>query len=155
MKYTIQIPGLYFMFALHCKLEIKFGFQRSVLYFIYMPKSAVDFPFYQCNAASTISHKKKKTRLWPFRICTTRATTCATLSECLDWSSNAQISTSCRWFLNKAGRGGDGTSSTPLQPLCYHHHHPGRASRPAVTFSSVLIAVTQESLSSIQFSCWC
>ena len=56
MKYTIQILGLYVMFALHCKLEIKFGFQRSFLYFIYMPKSAVDFPFYQCNAASTISH---------------------------------------------------------------------------------------------------
>ena len=56
---AIQIPGLYVFFALHCKLEIKFGFQRSVLYFIhfYMLKSAVDFPFYQCNAASTISHK--------------------------------------------------------------------------------------------------
>ena len=30
MKYTIQILGLYVMFALHCKLEIKFGFQRSI-----------------------------------------------------------------------------------------------------------------------------
>ena len=45
MKYTIQILGLYVMFALHCKLEIKFGYEmRSVLYFIYMPKSAVVFP---------------------------------------------------------------------------------------------------------------
>ena len=72
---AIQIPGLYVFFALHCKLEIKFGFQRSVLYFIhfYMLKSAVDFPFYQCNAASTLyynhldiqpkAYEKKKTRL--------------------------------------------------------------------------------------------